>query len=338
MQTVKKVVYYPKEPKKEGIFAMKKWLWVIPVVVALLIAGGLFWYFTTDWTVTIGICWRDSAENAEPAYRQALESALEAEGYEVLSVDSNLDQARQIRLIQELADRTCQVVIVEPVMDCASDELLAAIRMAKVGAVLVEAAPEETLTAMDRITYVGHDRSVPGSLLAQMMLELPGYGDINEDGVVSCMILQGPEDDLLSNLYLEHCKKAIKLSPAVMEVLSVCYADGSRERGSQLCAGQLSKFGRDIEVILCTGDAMALGAMEAISAGGRQVGQDIYLLSIGGTQEAADAVAAGTLTGTVRSNGEALAGTVFTAARKLMNGEAAEPYYYLDYSCITAQE
>ena len=52
----------------------------------------------------------------------------------------------------------------------------------------------------------------------------------------------------------------------------------------------LSQYGDDVEVVFCNNDAMALGALQAIEAAGRTVGEDIYLVGVDALTEALENV------------------------------------------------
>lgn len=315
---------------------MKKWLWGVIAAIAVLLAAGIAVCFLTDWTVTVGICYRYPDNESNREYRQKLEQTLTEMGYEVLAVDCDNDQSRQLQQLQRLKDETAQVLIVEPVMSSASQELLDALKALELPTVLVGDIPEEVPSA-DGLVCVGIDSAVPGILQAQILLELPDRGDLNGDGVVSCMIITGPEDALESVTYQESCKKALKLGPLGAELLSVSSGDSSRESATQRTAAELRTYGMDIEVILCADDALALGAAAAIRENGWQPGEDVYLMSVGGTKEALKAVSEGVLTGTVLELPGQRVRTVADTARALLEGMPAEDCFILECVAVTAK-
>ena len=68
---------------------------------------------------------------------------------------------------------------------------------------------------------------------------------------------------------------------------------GIRQQAQQLVANSLGQYGNDVEVVFCNNDAMALGALQAIEAAGRTVGEDIYLVGVDALTEALENVLAG---------------------------------------------
>jgi methyl-galactoside transport system substrate-binding protein len=83
--------------------------------------------------------------------------------------------------------------------------------------------------------------------------------------------------------------------------------------------------------VFCNNDGMALGAETAIIAAGRTVGQDIYLLGVDALPEAIDLIKEGNMTGTVLNDHIGQSHTAVDVAVKLLNGEAINNYYWVDY-------
>ena len=106
------------------------------------------------------------------------------------------------------------------------------------------------------------------------------------------------------------------------------------EIGRKAFEKELADFGKDIEVVLCNNDQIALGALDAILDGGRTVGKDIYLIGIGGEQEAAEAVTAGKLTATMHQDLAAQADKIALVTDELINNQPTEKKYAIAYKPI----
>ena len=76
---------------------------------------------------------------------------------------------------------------------------------------------------------------------------------------------------------------------------------------------------------------MALGALQAITAAGRVVGEDIYLVGVDALEEVVALIETGEVTGTVLNDHIGQSHTAVDAAVSAMNGEALETYYWVDY-------
>lgn len=286
----------------------------------------------------IGVCFRQESAPGTAACRQLLEAALTEKGYQVLIADGKNDQTKQNAQLQDMLDQGCELLIVEPVMLDEAESVVELLRQADVPGVLINREPDaEVLESWDRICFVGRDASQPGLMQGQIILGQPDRGDINGDGVVTCIVIAGPEDHIDANLRSEYCAKELTFAGVETNLIARFSGDWSRESGRQLCAQALSAYGMDIEVVFCNNDAMALGAMEAIRSSGWVAGKDMYLVGIGAEKDALDAVRQGSLTGTVLWDVQGQVDKVLEAAQLLMAGEPVQRKYYVDYVKVAAQ-
>ena len=264
--------------------------------------------------------------------RQAMEQSLMAQGYEVIVTDAAGDQAMQNKMITHLQQQNCDVLVIEPVLTAAEAELEQIISATGLPCVLINHPLE---TASDH-PYVGIDAAGLGKVQGQMLIDLPGHGDINGDGTVCYMLIQGPQEHLDAQLRTQGAETALEGCPLETQLLTVDYGDWGKESGEQICSRELALFGKDIEVILCGNDAMALGAAKAVADGGWQVGQDVYLLAIGSSEALLEQIRAGAVTGTVSWDEAAFAQKVTEVVGALADGGKAEGQI-IEGNPVTAQ-
>ena len=79
---------------------------------------------------------------------------------------------------------------------------------------------------------------------------------------------------------------------------------------------------------------MGQGALTAINAAGRTVGEDIYIVSVDALDAVVELVVAGEYTGTVLNDHYNQSHTAADVAVMLLNGEDVAPYYWHDYVMI----
>lgn len=276
-----------------------------------------------------GVC---LADEANAPYRQQLEKELLRLGYYVNFTDAKSDQSVQHAQIDEFVNEQYDILFVEPVMAAATDMILSRLKTADIPVVLLGKEQEAcVLSQWERACYVGFDRSQPGRIQGQIILNTDNRGDINGDGQVAYAILTGPEGNVYTGLHVENCTAPLLDAGVSLELLSVVYGEDTRQQGQALTEGLLSQFGRDIEVLFCGSDDMAMGALEALKTSGRTVNQDIYVVGIGGTAEVLSDVSQGLLTGTAMADYDALAQQATEAAELLLQGNA-EQRYTVDYT------
>lgn len=314
----------------------KKWIFTAAVAAALLLfLLILFWPKAPD-VDTVGICYREKTTEQNREERAALESLLTEKGLKLTVVDADGDQAKQLTLIGELANQGCDSLVVEPVMSDAAKELLQALDATGLPAVLMNRRIDTALlTPYSKLAYIGVDPTEPGKLQAQMLTALSDGGDINGDGVVSYMLLQGPENHQDAVLWKESLEKALAESGKETEQLTAVCGDWTRESGKKLCSQEIAKYGKDIEVIFCGNDQMALGALEAIADGGRTVGIDVYLYGIGGDQEALQKTKDRTLSGTVYTDPVVYRTAVVNTVVSQIQGKSVDKLQIIPYTTIT---
>ena len=164
-----------------------------------------------------------------------------------------------------------------------------------------------------------------------MVAELDNHGDINGDGKISYIMIEGDPENIDAQYRTEFSVKALTDAGYEVACLDDQVGNWDQTKGQELCANALTKYGFDIEVVFCNNDAMALGAATAITTAGRTVGEDIYLLGVDALEEAVQLVKDGEMTGTVLNDHIGQSHTAVDVAVKLLNGEAIDNYYWVDY-------
>lgn len=305
---------------------MKRWLMILSVAVLLLLTG-------CDRSQHVGICFRDCDDVLTAQYRQSLEAVLTDAGYTVTVMDAGNDQSRQDRQVAELIEKKTDILILEPVMTSALDSVVEQAREGDVPVVLVNRQPEDAvLESWDRLCFVGYDAAQPGLLQGQLVEALPQKGDLNGDGVLAYAVIAGPEDHLDARLRTQSCTQALPQD----QCLAVEYGDWTREDARRRCAKLLAEYGKDIEVIFCNSDELALGAMDAIADGGRTVGENVYLYGIDGQRQALFLIRSGDLTGTVSLDVSAQIENVVSAVQDLLRGDIPQKVSYVNHIAVDA--
>ena len=288
---------------------------------------------------TVGICIYKFDDNFMTTYREALEAILTEKGYDVTVVDGNNDQAKQTEQINTFITQGVDALIINPVMTSAASSIISAVKDAEIPTVLINREPEAAdMAAYDKLVYVGCDAAQSGTFQGELILDTENKGDINGDGKVSYIMIQGDPENIDAQLRTEYSVKALEDAGVEVEQLDLQRGDWDQNKGQEICANDLSQFGDKVEVVFCNNDAMALGALEAIKAAGRTVGEDIYLVGVDALDAALDAVSAGTMTGTVLNDAQSQAEMAVQCMEDLLGGKTyaeGEQSIYVDYVKVT---
>ena len=301
-------------------------------------AGGDF----SDKKVGISIYKFD--DNFMTLYRTELERYLTEElGFKKENItiqDGKGDQAEQTNQIQNFIASGVDVMILNLVQSSSAPQVTDMCKDAGIPVVYINREPdsaEEERWASDGInaTYVGADARQSGTYQGEEIVETANKGDINGDGKVSYIMVQGDPENVDAQYRTEFSVKALTDAGLEVEELLLQRGDWDQAKGQQIVQDALTQFGDKIEVVFCNNDAMALGALQAIDAAGRKVNEDIYLVGVDALTEAVQDITEGKMTGTVFNDYMGQAKTAADMAVKFLNGETVDPVNMVDYVKVT---
>ena len=139
-----------------------------------------------------------------------LQEILEGKGYEVTIVDGNNDQAKQNEQINTFITQGVDALIINPVMTSAADQIISTVKGADVPTVLINREPTaDQMSAYDKLVYVGCDAAQSGTFQGELILDTENKGDINGDGKVSYIMIQGDPENIDAQLRTEYSVKAL---------------------------------------------------------------------------------------------------------------------------------
>jgi len=327
---------------------MKK---ILALALALALALGMMSFAAADdvKTYKVGVSIYQFTDNFMTLYRNEIEAyfkSLETDTvkYEITMADGKNDMAEQTNQIQNFITQGMDVIILNLVQTSSADAVIDQIVAAGIPLVLINREPlaydaegntldesYEGILNNPQVCYVGADARQSGTFQGEMVAELENHGDINGDGKISYIMIEGDPENIDAQYRTEFSVKALTDAGYEVECLDDQVGNWDQTKGQELCANALNIHGDKIEVVFCNNDAMALGAATAIQTAGRTVGKDIYLLGVDALEEAVELVKNGEMTGTVLNDHIGQSHAAVDVAVKLLNGEAIENYYWVDY-------
>ena len=288
---------------------------------------------------TIGVCIYQFTDAFMTTYRNALQEILEGKGYQVTVVDGANDQAKQNEQINTFITQGVDALIINPVMTSAADQIISTVQAAGIPTVLINREPtREQMAVYDKLVYVGCDAAQSGTMQGELILDTANKGDINGDGKVSYIMVQGDPENIDAQLRTEYSVKALTDAGVEVEQLNLTRGDWMRERGQEIVANDLAQFGNQVEVVFCNNDDMAIGALQSIQAAGRKVNEDIYLVGVDALDAALNEVKAGNMTGTVLNDAVGQATEAVNQMEALLGGatfSSGNQSVYVDYVKVT---
>ena len=288
---------------------------------------------------TIGVCIYQFTDAFMTTYRNALQEILEGKGYTVTVVDGANDQAKQNEQINTFITQGVDALIINPVMTSAADQIISTVKNAGIPTVLINREPTaEQMAVYDKLVYVGCDARQSGTMQGELILDTPNGGDINGDGKISYIMVQGDPENVDAQYRTEYSVKALTDAGKEVEQLNLTRGDWMRERGQEIVANDLAQFGDQVEVVFCNNDDMAIGALQSIQAAGRKVNEDIYLVGVDALDAALNEVSNGNMTGTVLNDAVGQATAAVEQMEALLGGatySSGNQSVYVDYVKVT---
>lgn len=256
--------------------------------------------------------------------------------------DGKNDQAEQTNQINNFITAGVDVMILNLVQSSSAPQVTDLCNEAGIPVVYINRQPEEAES--DRwesegikATYVGADARQSGTFQGEEILETANGGDINGDGKVSYIMVQGDPENVDARYRTEFSVKALTDAGVEVEELLLQRGDWDQAKGQQIVQDALTQFGEQIEVVFCNNDAMALGALQSIQAAGRVVNEDIYLVGVDALTDALQNIQDGNMTGTVFNDHISQAQTAVNMAVNYLKGEEVAPINMVDYVKATSE-
>lgn len=188
----------------------------------------------------IGVCIYKFDDAFMTTYRNALQKILEDKGYTVTVVDGNNDQAKQNEQINTFITQGVDALIINPVMTSAAATIIDTVKTADIPTVLINREPTaDEMAAYEKLVYVGCDAAQSGTFQGELILDTPNKGDINGDGKVSYIMIQGDPENIDAKLRTEYSVKALTDAGVEVEQLNLTRGDWDREKGQTICANDL---------------------------------------------------------------------------------------------------
>ena len=189
---------------------------------------------------------------------------------------------------------------------------------------------EEDMNRWDKLFYVGVDAKETAVLQGKMVVDLyrkqPEAVDLNGDGVVSYVMLEGESSHQDSLIRTEWSVQTLKDGAVPIEKITGGIANWERSQASALMEQWLIEYPDTIELVISNNDDMALGAIDALE---RAQTEGVNVIGIDGTTPGLEALENGKLLGTVSANKEIYCSAVLELAASCALEEALPEEYPL---------
>ena len=286
--------------------------------------------------ITVGF----SQVGAESDWRTANTSSMketfsEANGYELIFDDAQQKQENQIAAIRNFIQQEVDYIVLAPVTETGWDTVLQEAKDAGIPVIIVDrmvnVSDDSLFTA-----WVGSNFELEGKKAAEWLAEyLKSAGrDSEEIGIVDIQGTIGASAQIGRTAGLE----AEVAEHSNWNLLAKETGEFTQAKGQEVMESLLKQYGDDIDVVYCENDNEAFGAIDAIEAAGKKVGEDgILVMSFDSTNAGLTEV----LNGKIICNTECnpLHGPrVEEIIKKLEKGESPSKLEYVDEAIFAGVE
>lgn len=240
-------------------------------------------------------------------------------------VDSQNQQPTQNDQVDQFLVQGYKALALNPVDRTAVSVIIDKAKAKNVPVVFFNREPtKEDMAKWDKIYYVGAKAEQSGTLQGELVADYwkaNPSADRNKDGKIQYVMLTGEPGHQDALLRTEVSIKTLTAAGLQVEKLAEDTAMWDQVKGQEKMAAFLAAHGDKIEVVLANNDDMALGAIEALKAAGYFTGgKFLPVVGIDATPPALDAIAKGTLLGTVLNDAKNQGKATFDLVYALSKG------------------
>ncbi len=245
-------------------------------------------------------------------------AAADDAGVQLIVVDAGDDSSKQVSDIEDLVAKNVSVLIVNPVD---SDTVTGAVQDAVNKGVKVISA-DRAVNGVEIDCQIASDNVMGAELATQYIVDQVGEG-------AKVAELQGTVGASAAN---DRGTGFHNIADASLEVVASQPADFDRTKGMNVMENMLQANG-DIKAVFAANDEMALGAMQAVAASGK----DILVVGFDATDDAVASIKEGKMGATIAQQPDMIGATAVATGIKLMNGETVEKSIPVEVTLITAE-
>ncbi|MGF1697018.1 ribose ABC transporter substrate-binding protein RbsB [Vibrio kyushuensis] len=249
--------------------------------------------------------------------KDGAEAKAEELGYNLIVLDSQNDPSKELSNVEDLTVRGVKAILINPTD---SDAVSNAIRIANRSNIPVLTL-DRGASRGDVASHIASDNVVGGEMAGHFIMEKVGEK-------AKVIQLEGIAGTSAARERGEGFMNAVKGSD--MELMASQPADFDRTKGLNVMENLLAA-NPDVQAVFAQNDEMALGALRAVQASGK----DIMIVGFDGTDDGIAAVNRGMLAATVAQQPDLIGALGIETAVKVLKGDAVEEYIPVPLKVVT---
>ncbi|MGF1687248.1 ribose ABC transporter substrate-binding protein RbsB [Photobacterium japonica] len=249
--------------------------------------------------------------------KEGAEAKAKELGYELIVLDSQNDPSKELSNIEDLTVRGVKAILINPTD---SDAVSNAIRMANRSKIPVLTL-DRGASRGDVVSHIASDNVAGGEMAGKYIMEKVGEKArvIQLEGIAGTSAARERGQGFMN---------AVKSNE--MDLLASQPADFDRTKGLNVMENMMAA-NPDVQAVFAQNDEMALGAMRAVQASGK----DVMIVGFDGTEDGIAAVKRGKLAATIAQQPELIGALGVTTADKMLKGDKVEAFIPVPLKVIT---
>lgn len=269
--------------------------------------------------VTIGVSISTLNNPFFVSLKEGIEAKAKEKGMKVSVVDAQDDTAKQVSGIEDLILKKVDLLIINPTDSAAISSAVQSANDAGIPVITVDRSADEG----EVVTFIASDNVAGGEQAAKYIVE-----QLGENAKV--VELEGVSG---ASATRERGEGFHNIADKQLDVLTSQTAEFDRTKGLNVMENML-QGNKDIQGVFAHNDEMALGAIEAIKAAGK----DILVVGFDGNEDALKAVEAGELSATIAQQPTLIGEEAITAAEKILKGEKVDEMISVPLKLVTKED
>lgn len=250
--------------------------------------------------------------------KDGIEKEAKEKGMKVTVVDAQDDTAKQISGIEDLILQKVDVLLVNPTDSAAISSAVQDANDEGIPVITIDRSSDEG----DIETFIASDNVAGGEMAAEYLVKELG----DKAKVVELEGVSG------ASATRERGKGFHNIADKQLDVLTSQTAEFDRTKGLNVMENIL-QGNKDIQAVFAHNDEMALGAIEAIKAAGK----DIIVVGFDGNDDALKAVENGELKATIAQQPALIGEEAVNAAEKILKGEKVDEKISVPLKLVTKE-
>lgn len=243
----------------------------------------------------VGFAQTESNNPWRLAQTASMKAEAEKKGWDLVYTDAAGSAQKQVADVESMIAQKVDAIFLAPREETPLAAAVIKAREAGIPVILLDRNVDQTIAqaGRDYVTFIGSNFVEEGKRAADHLIKVT-------NGQAKIIELEGTTGSSPANDRKKGFDDAIK-AQAGMQILASQTGDFARDKGRTVME-QLLTAHPDVTAVYAHNDEMAIGAIAALKAAGKQPGKDVIVVSIDGEKDALTAIIAGELSASVECN------------------------------------